>query len=282
MAIFNRSVRAMADAGAMQPITDIVLQKMERPYVLKLARTDNPLFFGIDLGKACWFWAEEWVIAEQRPRLVYAERMHSSSWERRTRELIGELQPRFGVSDMMPLFDSSQRLASEYRQTLALLQFDNGKELTLVEQMVTDDSIGSAHRAEEFTPKFWLAKIDRNRLLARWCAEATHPQRGLLLPYEKTPVMKDVREHLKKLQKVSTKDAKGNEVHQFIDNVDNHFAMAAAGALVARLIAPSVAPFAVTALPHKTRRDALAIFTEPDDYDADRPLSRRERLARAA
>jgi hypothetical protein len=282
MAIFNRSVRAMADAGAMQPITDVVLQKMERPYVLKLARTDNPIFFGIDLGKACWFWAEEWVSSEQRSRLVYAERMHSSSWEQRTRELIAALQPRFGVSDMMPLFDSSQRLASEYRQTLALLQFDNGKDLTLVEQLITDDSIGSAHRSEDFTPKFWLAKIDRNRLLARWIAEATHAQRGLVIPDEKTPVMKDVREHLKKLQKVADKDAKGNEVHRFIDNVDNHFAMAAAGALVARLIAPSIAPFAVTPLPFRSRRDALAILTEADDLDVIRGLSRRERLAHAA
>jgi hypothetical protein len=74
MAIFNRSVRAMADAGSMQPITDVVLQKMERPYVLKLARTENPIFFGIDLGKACWFWAEEWIVSAQRARLIYAER----------------------------------------------------------------------------------------------------------------------------------------------------------------------------------------------------------------
>ena len=278
MAIFNRSVRAMADAGAMQPITDVVLQAMERPYVLKLARTDNPIFIGIDLGKACWFWAEEWIVSEQRPRLVYAERMHSSSWEGRTRQLIAELAPRFGVSDMMPLFDSSQRLASDYRQTLALLQFDNGKDLTLTEQLITDDSIGSAHRNEEHTPKFWLVKIDRNRLLARWVAEATHPQRGLLLPSEKSPVMKDVRDHLKKAQKIASKDAKGNEVHQFIDNVDNHFAMAAASALVARLIAPTIAPFAVTPLPFRSRRDALAILTESDDYDTNSYVSRGERL----
>jgi hypothetical protein len=282
MAIFNRSVRAMADAGAMQPITDVVLQKMARPYVLKLARTNDPIFFGIDLGKACWFWAEEWIVSEQRPRLIYAERMHSHSWVKRTHELIAELEPRFGVSDMMPLFDSSQRLASEHRQRLALLQFDNGKELTLFEQMITDDSLGSAHRDEELTPKFWLAKIDRNRLLERWCAEATHAQRGLLIPDEKTPVMKDVREHLKKLQKVADKDARGNEIHRFIDNVDNHFAMAAAAALVARLIAPSILPFAVTPLPQTSRRDALAILTDADDFAAKRFVSRRERLAKVA
>jgi hypothetical protein len=281
MAIFNRSVRAMADAGSMQPITDVVLQQMERSYALKLARTDNPIFFGIDLGKACWFWAEEWVVAEQRSRLIYAERMHSSKWERRTRELIEALTPRFGVCDMMPLFDSSQRLASEHRQTLALLQFDNGKELTLSEQLITDDSVGSAHRDTETTPKFWLAKIDRNRLLERWCAEATHADRGLLISDERTPVMKDVREHLKKLQKVADKDARGNEVHRFIDNVDNHFAMAAASALVARLIAPSVHPFAVIPLPQVSRRDALGVLTD-SDHGMDRYMSRRERLARVA
>lgn len=280
MAIFNRSVRAMADAGAMQPITDVVLKKMERPYVLKIARADNPIFFGIDLGKSCWFWAEEWIVSEQRPRLVYAEKMHSHSWEKRTRELIAELQPRFGVSDMMPLFDSSQRLASEYRSTLALLQFDNGKDLALADQLIADDTIGSAHRDEEFTPKFWLAKIDRNRLLDRWCGEATHPQRGLLIPDEKTPVMHDVREHLKKLQKVADKDARGNDVYRFIDKVDNHFAMAAAAALVARLVAPSVLPFSVTHLPQHSREDALRALT-PDDENVRRS-SRRERLRRVA
>ena len=281
MAIFNRSVRAMADAGAMQPITDVVLQKMERPYVLKLARTENPIFFGIDLGKACWFWAEEWIVAEQRARLVWVERMHSSSWERRTRELIAELEPRFGVSDMMPLFDSSQRLASEFRQRLALLQFDNGKELTLDEQLISDDTIGSAHRSSDSTPKFWLAKIDRNRLLDRWCAEATHGQRGLILPNEKTPAMKDVREHLKKLQKVTTKDARGNEIHRFIDNVDNHFGMAAAAALVARLVAPSVMPFAVTRLPQQARAVALRALSE-ERYADSRAPSRGELLRRVA
>ncbi|HEV7239887.1 MAG TPA: hypothetical protein VGQ36_11655 [Thermoanaerobaculia bacterium] len=114
--------------------------------------------------------------------------MHSSKWEERTRELIAQFAPRFGVCDMMPLFDSSQRLASDHRQTLALLQFDNGKELTLAEQLVTDDGVGSAHRDAESTPKYWLAKIDRNRLLERRCAEATHTERGLLIPDERTPL----------------------------------------------------------------------------------------------
>lgn len=279
MAIFNRSVRAMADAGAMQPITDVVLRKMERLYVLKLARTDNPIFFGIDLGKSCWFWAEEWITAEQRPRLVWVERMHSNSWGKRTRELIAELQPRFGVCDMMPLFDTSQRLASEHRRTFALLQFENGKDLTLTEQMIADDTIGSAHREKDATPKFWLVKIDRNRLLDRWCAEATHPQRGLLIPDERTPIMAFVHEHLKKLQKHAEKDAKGNEVHRFDDNVENHLAMAAAGSLVARLIAPSVLPFAVTLLPQHARADALRVFTGGKDYTQTRMVSRREQLA---
>ncbi|MGN6185070.1 MAG: phage terminase large subunit family protein [Thermoanaerobaculia bacterium] len=282
MAIFNRSVRAMADAGAMQPITDIALQAMERPYALKIARADNPIFIGIDLGKSCWLWAEEWVVAEQRSRLVYAERMHSSRWEARTRELIALLAPRFVVCDMMPLFDASQRLASEHRQTVALLQFDNGKDLSFSEQLIADDSIGSAHRSEELTPKFWLAKIDRNRLLSRWIAEATHPDRGLVLPADRTPIMNDVREHLKKLQKVADKDARGNDVHRFIDNVDNHLGMAAASALVARLIAPSVAPFAVTPLPFRSRRESLFVLTGEDEYETPVMLSRRERLTKAA
>jgi hypothetical protein len=58
--------------------------------------------------------------------------------------------------------------------------------------------------------------------------------------------------------------------------------MAAAAALVARLIAPSILPFAVTPLPSTSRRDALAILTGGDESDGRRLLSRRERLAKVA
>jgi hypothetical protein len=54
--------------------------------------------------------------------------------------------------------------------------------------------------------------------------------------------------------------------------------MAATSALVARLIAPSIQPFAAIPLSHVSRRDALAVLTYADE-ETLRYMSRRERLA---
>ena len=242
MAIFDRSKRAFPNAGAMQPIGDIELKRMERDYVLKLARTSHPVFFGVDAGNACWFYAEEWL-PEGRPRMVWVEKMNSDSWVERTTELITKLKPRFGVIDKKPLLTDSRKLAYNFPKNVALLDFANGHELTMIEeQLVEEDTIGGAQNPRG--PKYLCVKVDRDFALAKFCAEATHPDRGLLMPNEQTRTLQMVREHFKKLQKVATQSASGNEIHRFIDKVDNHFGMAAASARLARLVAPSITPFA--------------------------------------
>ncbi|HSY51156.1 MAG TPA: phage terminase large subunit family protein [Thermoanaerobaculia bacterium] len=242
MAIFDRSKRAFPNAGAMQPITDVELRKMERDYVLKLQAASHPVFFGVDAGNACWFWAEEYLPDGTR-RLVWAEKMSSDSWVERTTALIDKLRPRFGVIDKKPLLTDSRKLAYAFPRNIALLDFANGHELTMVEeQLVEEDTIGGAQNPRG--PKYLCVKVDRDVALAKFCAESTHPDHGLLLPNERTRTMTLVGEHLKKLQKVVTKSKSGNEIHRFIDGVDNHFGMAGMSAVMARLVAPSIQPFA--------------------------------------
>lgn len=271
MAIFDRTVRAMANAGALQPITAVELRRMERDYALTTDQPTNPSFFGIDCGNACWFWLEEWL-PEGRPRLVWAEKLHSDKWVDRTLCLIARFQPRFGVIDKKPLLTDSRRLAYLNPRHVALQDFDNGKELDLVEErIVVEDTIGAGRR--ESGPTYLCVKIDRNLALAQFCAEATHPDKGLLIPSEQSKTMQLVHAHLKKLQKVVDKDAKGNKIHRFIDGVENHFGMAAASARIARLIAPNVQPFTVTRLGGTTRREQLNAL-----IGDERRSSRRERL----
>jgi hypothetical protein len=262
MAIFDRSKRAIPNAGAMQPITDVELRRMERDYVLKLAGTSHPIFFGVDAGNACWFYAEEWL-PEGRPRMVWAEKMNSDKWVERTTELIAKLKPRFGVIDKKPLLTDSRKLAYAFPKNVALLDFANGHELTMVEeQLVEEDTIGGAQNPRG--PKYLCVKVDRDLALAKFCSDATHTDRGLLMPSERTRTLEMVRDHLKKLQKVVTSNASGNEIHRFIDKVDNHFGMAAASARLARLVAPSINPFAFFSC-----EDAAVDVLYPDDDDDD-------------
>jgi len=264
MAIFDRSKRAFPNAGAMQPIGDVELRKMERDYVLKLDRTSHPIFFGVDAGNACWFWAEEFLPDGTR-RLVWAEKMNSDSWVERTTQLIKKLQPRFGVIDKKPLLTDSRKLAYLFPKNVALLDFANGHELTMIEeQLVEEDTIGGAQNPRG--PKYLCVKVDRNVALAKFCAESTHPDHGLLLPNERTRTMQLVGDHLKNLRKVPTKSAAGNEIHNFIDGVENHFGMAGMSAVMARLVAPSIQPFAFFSCD-----DGV---DDPADFEDEHPLRR--------
>jgi len=263
MAIFDRSKRAFPNAGAMQPIGDVELRRMERDYVLKLARTSHPIFFGVDAGNACWFWAEEFLPDGTR-RLVWAEKMNSDSWVERVTTLIEKLQPRFGVIDKKPLLTDSRKLAYRFPKNVALLDFANNHELTMVEeQLVEEDTIGGAQNPRG--PKYLCVKFDRDAALAKFCAESTHPDHGLLLPNERSRTMQLVGDHLKNLRKVPKKSAAGNELHRFIDGVENHFGMAGMSAVLARLVAPSIQPFAFFPID-----DAIDIAGDDDFRDLGR------------
>ncbi len=274
MAIFDRTRRGIANAGALQPFTDVRLREMERDYVLKCTRTGNPIFVGGDVGQACWFWAEEWL-PEGRSRLIYVEKIHSDQFAERSIELIRMLQPRFGVFDYMPLFTESRKIAYEFPRTIALLQFENGRAPEMIEEkVVIEGTVGAARR--ESGPSFLLIKGDRNRIVGEFCNESIHSTRGLLIPSEKTQRMNDVRVHLKKLQKTVEKDAKGNEIHKFLDSVDNHYGFAGAAARLARQFAPNVQPFTPVRLGIRTRGDELRNAIDPHAPSE----GRRERMRR--
>lgn len=283
MAIVNRTIRGFADAGSMQPIDDAVLRRMAQghDYVLSTDQTSHPIFFGVDVGNSCWAWFEEWL-PEGRARLVWAEKIHSDRWVARIFELIRQLRPRFGVVDMMPLFSDAREIAYAHPEHVALQQFESGKELYFKETCIVDeDAIGGAHVDQEFARKFWLVKGDRNLLLDQWCKEATHVDRGLILPNERSRTMDFVCEHLKKLQKIKDRDARGNEIHRFLDGVENHFGMAAASARIARLVAPNIQPFVFTAIPRASRRDRFRVLEGGADELTTR-ISRREQFALVA
>jgi hypothetical protein len=240
MAIFNRSVRAFADAGSMQPFDADTLNRLATPgdWALAVAKPAHPVFFGVDCGNACWIWIEE-RLPDGHARLVYAEKMHSDKWVDRTIELARRFGARFGVVDKYPYTPDSRKLAYALGSKLALLDFDNGRELTMIpERLTVEGTVGGAH--QETGAAYLCIKVDRNWALARFCAEAKNVDRGLLIPSEKTRTMEDVRAHLRKLQKVMDSDSAGDRKYRFIDGVDNHYGMAGMSASLAFLVAPNI------------------------------------------
>jgi hypothetical protein len=260
MSIFNRSKRALPDAGAMQPITDAEIRRMQRPYSLVIAPQANPVFFGIDMGNACWFWAEEWL-PEGRPRLIWAEKINSDHFVERVGALITKIRPRFGITDAHPLLTDARKLAYIFPERVALQNFITGRELTVsTERHIVEGTIGSY--GSTTNPTYQLVTIDRNDALDQFCRDATHPDHGLLLPDEQTPVMRLVAEHLKKLQREMERDARGNTIARYLADVPNHFGMAACSARLARLVAPSIIPWSSethVTVPQQTRRSRGAI-----------------------
>ena len=244
MAIFNRSARALADAGSMQPFDAQTLERLATPgdWALAIWRPANPVFFGIDCGNSCWIWFEERLPTGQA-RLIYAEKMHSDKWVERTIELVRRFDARFGIADKYPYTPDSRRLAYALGSKIALLDFDNGRELDMVtERLTVDGTQGGGH--VETGPAYLCIKVDRNWALSRFCAEAKNVDRGLIIPSEKTRTMEDVRDHLKKLQKVMDPDKAGDSKFRFIDHVDNHYGMAGMSASLAFHLAPRSEKFA--------------------------------------
>lgn len=277
MAIFDRTRRGIANAGALQPFTDAKLREMERDYVLKYARTGNPIFIGMDVGNTCWIWVEDWL-PEGRARLIWAEKVSSDKFQERAIKVIEDLDPRFAVVDKMPLFTDSRKIAYAFPRAVALQQFDNGKEPEMIEErLVVENTVGAAR--SDYGPSYRCIKGDRNLIVGGFAGEATHATRGLIIPKKRAgepAIMGLVRAHLKKLQQVVTKDARGNEIHRFLEKVENHLGMSAASARQARMFAPQAQPFIHTPLPGTSRSVALRALGD----DEGRRSSRRTSLLR--
>jgi hypothetical protein len=278
MPIFDRTRRGIANAGALQPFTEVKLREMERDYVLKYARTGNPIFIGGDVGNACWIWVEDFL-PEGRARLIWAEKVSADEYSARAIELVKFFQPQMAVFDYMPLFSESRKIAYAFPRVVAVQQFDNGKEPHLTEEKhVVEGTIGAANKTSG--PSYLCVKGDRNIILGGFAAEATDVTKGLIIPARRSGeprIMAEVRKHLSNLQQEETRDARGNTIRQFLDDVDNHFGMAAASARQARRFARTVSPFVPVQLPTESRGASLRAHFAGEDSQR-RGLDRRRRL----
>lgn len=231
---FRCSVLAIPDAGAMQPFSDVEINRMQSGEV-KLLRQDYgslPRFAGIDAGDLYHF-----VCYERRqngdPHLVYVEEFDSDNAVARTSELIRKLGVVSLVGDKKPHTNTLRALAYRFPKLVTLQDFMTGSPLKVVEEI---------HQSKKYN----CVKVDRDESLDEMTSDFTSDQ-FLRIPHiETADVLATFASHLKNLTKERTVDGKGRVIDMYRKGVANHFGMALNSARLAEQISAGLQPFSFT------------------------------------
>jgi hypothetical protein len=232
---FRCSVLAIPDAGAMQPVSDVELNRMQSGEV-KLLRQDRgalPRFAGLDTGDYCHFVCYE-RMPNGNPHLVWAEEIDVDVALDRITTLIGTLGVAQLVVDKKPQTMLARGLAYRFPQIVALQDFANGSPLQVVDE-------------EHEKKKFRCVKVDRDESLDEMTSDFTDKEHFLRIPdVESDPILAIFATQLKNLRKERTIDAKGRAIDRYLKGVANHFGMALNSAHKAEKIAPASMTFSFT------------------------------------
>jgi hypothetical protein len=231
---FNCSVLAIPDAGAMQPIGDVELNKMQSGELkgLRYSRSELPRFAGIDAGDIYHFAAYE-RRPNGDPHLIWAEEIDSDVVIERVSTLIGSLGVAQLVADKKPHTNTVRALAYRFPQIVALQDFKDNSPLKVEEE-------------EHAGRKYRCVKIDRDDSLDEMTGDFVG-EHFLRIPDidkpESDPVLAIFATHCKNLRKERSIDSKGRIVDKYVKGVANHFGMALNSARIAETIAPVYMPF---------------------------------------
>ena len=251
---FRCSVLAIPDAGAMQPVSDVEINKMQSGEVKRLRqdRGELPRYAGLDSGDMCHLVVYE-RLPNGRPHLVWAEEIDSDSAVEHVSTLIGTHGIAQLVIDKKPLTTLARALAYRFPRIVALQDFLNGSALKVVEEAhdpnVKNPKASPPRGTDTAVLKktYRCVKIDRDESLDEMTSEFAHTDNFLRIPdLESNPVMEIFATHLKNLRKERTLDSKGRAIDTYIKGVPNHFGMALNSARMAELIAPESLPFEYT------------------------------------
>jgi hypothetical protein len=235
LARFRCSVLALPDAGALQPISDVELNRMQSGDVkhLRCGRGEFPRFAGVDAGDTFHFVCYE-RLPNGQPHLVWVEEIDSDKALERISTLIGVLGIAQLVPDKKPLTTIARGLAYRFPDIVALQDFQNSSPLKVVEE-------------EHERKTYRCVKVDRDESLDETTSDFTDQQNFLRIPdIESDPVLAVFASHLKNLRKERTMDKKGRPLDMYLKGVSNHCGMALNSARIAEEIAPSLLPFSFT------------------------------------
>lgn len=231
LAKFRCAELAMPDAGAMQPVTDVELQRMQtRGRILQISQSGRPRFAGMDMGDLCHFWCHE-RDEHGRPVLVWLEEIDSDVAAERVPSLCAQLGVVSFVIDKKPLTNTARAICRGLGRIAALQDFHDSSELKVVEE----DHEGTGYRC---------VKVNRDESLDDFTSEITSEIKGLIIPdLESSGALGVMATHLKALRKQRSTDAKGRVIDRYARGVPNHFGMAGNSARLAELVAPKYVPF---------------------------------------
>lgn len=207
----------MPDGGDLQPITDQVLMRCRmEPYAMALAPGSLPRYSGTDCGDLVHYACHE-VLPDGRRRYVYFEEMDSDSMVERIEHLDTTLGVVARVVDSKPLRTESRRLAYARPNATWLLDFSG------------DATEPEEHEDEHYGKVFYRATVGRDAALDDFTSAVAAEPPLFLLPTNdaaSAPILDLVDQHLKRLTKVRTEDARGNTVERYVTAVANHFGFA--------------------------------------------------------
>jgi hypothetical protein len=251
LAKFRSAILAIPDAGALQPITDAELNKMQRKGLrLEIGGGERARYAGMDTGDLCHFFCYERT-DEGQMRLVWLEEIDSDKAFEEVSQLIFTCGITQLVIDKKPLTTLARALAYQFPQIVALQDFRESSELEVVDEEHLPEHTTNAR-------KYRCVKVNRDESLDDMTGDVTDAKSGLLIPdIEDYPVLTILADHLKNLRKERTEDKKGRAVDKYVKSVANHFGMALNSARIAELIAPAYLPFDYTPAVEARRSDGF-------------------------
>lgn|GEM_PF-943661 len=238
---FRCSVLAIPDAGAMQPFSDVEINRMQSGEcaLLRYGRGSLPRFAGVDAGDLYHF-----VCYERRPNgdpyLVWVEEIDSDVALDRISTLIGKLGIVQLVIDKKPHTTIARALAYRFPRIVALQDFLNGSVLKVADE-------------EHEKKKYRCVKVDRDESLEETTSGFTSEYFLRIPDLETAPVMVIFAEHLKNLRKERSLDKKFRVIDTYLGGVANHCGMALNSARIAEEIGGSAMPFSYTPIAKNSR-----------------------------
>jgi hypothetical protein len=231
---FRCSVLAIPDAGAMQPFSDVEINRMQSGEVKTLRQDHGSLqrFAGVDAGDLYHFVCYE-RLPNSNPHLVWVEEIDSDVALDKISTLIRRLGVVQLVHDKKPHTTVARALAYRFPRIVSLQDFQNGSVLKVVDE-------------EHEKKKYRCVKVDRDESLDETTSDFTSEHFLRIPDLESNPVMAIFATHLKNLRKERSIDAKGRVIDTYLKGVANHCGMALNSARIAEAIAPASMKFSFT------------------------------------
>jgi hypothetical protein len=225
IAKFRCTVLGIADAGALMPITDAVLDSIRQDYrpSISVVGMAGPRTAGLDTGDYCHFVALEWL-SNDAARFAWVEEIDGDKATARYLELYQALGCVAGCVDAKPERKTARDIAYA-NSRVWLCDFKDGAQAT--DEM--DEHEGR---------RFHYTQIDRELYLDELTDRFAGQPPKFILPRDAGtlgPQWRQLNEHLKALRKQVLKTAKGKDIKYM--GGENHLGMATLYAVVAAKLA---------------------------------------------